>query len=128
MATAAFALEPLMPSKPQTYNQYPGNTTRMSSRPNKRKNVLFKLGRETTSSPATTQPFIQSVSLDDDESWSCEGPTAKTTVVKPDNVAGLRRTERPSAHDGKLRALTCRRRTFKDALTRTRLVLSQSHP
>jgi hypothetical protein len=60
MATAAFALEPLIPLKPQTYNQYPGNTTRMSSRPNKRKNVLFKLGRDTTSSPATTQPCIQS--------------------------------------------------------------------
>jgi hypothetical protein len=60
MVTAAFALEPLMPSKPQTYNQYPGNTTRMSSRPNKRKNVLFRLGRDTTSSPATTQPCFQS--------------------------------------------------------------------
>jgi hypothetical protein len=35
--------------------------------------------------------------------------------------------ERPNIHDGKLTVLICRRRTFRNALIKTRFVFSQSH-
>jgi hypothetical protein len=43
--------------------QYPSTTTCMSSRPNKRKMVVFRLGRDTMSSPAITQPWKQSARM-----------------------------------------------------------------
>lgn len=61
-----------------------------------------------------------------DEPRKCGGLAAKTIVVKSDDIVGLR-MERLGLHDGKLMVLICWRRTLKDALTRIRLVLSQSH-
>jgi hypothetical protein len=57
---------------------------------------------------------------------ACGRPAAKTIDVKPDVVTGMRRMERPNAHDGKPTVLICRRRTFKNAFTKTRFVFSQS--
>jgi hypothetical protein len=58
---------------------------------------------------------------------ACGKLAARTIDVKPDDVAGLRRMERPNAQDGKPTVLICRRRTFKNAFTKTRFVFSQSH-
>lgn len=58
----------------------------------------------------------------------CDKPAAKIIVVTLDDVARKGREDKRSDHDGKLNVPMRRRRTFKNALTKTRRTFSQSHP
>jgi hypothetical protein len=62
-STANDTLEARVSSMLPALAQYPGTMTRMSSRPNTRKKVVFRLGRDTMSSPAITHPWKRSACM-----------------------------------------------------------------